>query len=93
MIDKLLERVNYMKKTISSDDDKEKINVITELLNDSKLLRNLDVETIFGILDFLGFSELEAVNIYKELMAFKTDLDNEEYLSFEITDDELNLKL
>ncbi len=93
MLDDLLKRVNVKKDNVSSTEDKEKINVILELLDDPKLFIALDVETIFGILEFLGFSKSEAIKVYKELVSPKMNSNSDECLSFENSEDDLNFKL
>lgn len=65
------ELVDEKKSLITSAEDIEKIEVIEELLKEESSFFDLDLETFFGILDFLGVPEEEMENYYSSILSFE----------------------
>ena len=69
---KSLKELLEEKKKVSIDsEDIEKIEVIEELLIDETSFFDLDIQTFYGILDFLGVPEDEFVDYYNSMLSLE----------------------
>ena len=59
------------RKISTTPDDIEKIEVIEELLLDESSFFNLDIQTFYGILEFLGVDEDDMINYYNLILSFE----------------------
>lgn len=66
------ELVDEKKSLVTEAEDKERIEVIEDLLSDESSFFQLDIDTLFGILDFLGISENEMMDYYNILLSYDT---------------------
>ena len=65
MIEKL--RIVVDKLLISSN-NKDRLNIIKDILKDDKCFFKMDIDTAFNILNDLGFNKEESMNIYSEII-------------------------
>lgn len=65
------ELVDEKKTMVTEAEDIEKIEVIEDLLSDESSFFSLDMETFFGILDFLNIPEEEMMNYYNSILSFE----------------------
>lgn len=65
------ELVEEKRKISTTPDDIEKIEVIEELLLDESSFFNLDIQTFYGILEFLGVDEDDMINYYNLILSFE----------------------
>lgn len=64
------ELVDEKKSVVTETEDKERIEVIEDLLSDESSFFHLDIDTLFGILDFLGVPEEEMMAYYNMLLSY-----------------------
>lgn len=75
-LDRLKELIEDKRKNIKTEDDKEKLEIIDELMKNDNCFFNLNVETAFGILDFLGVRQEEALGLYNGLISPENYMQN-----------------
>lgn len=59
------------KSQLKTEEDQQKYQLIIELLAEKDCFFKMDMETAFGILEFLGVTEEEALSLYMELTSPK----------------------
>lgn len=64
------ELVDEKKTLVTEAEDKERIEVIEDLLSDESSFFQLDIDTLFGILDFLGVSENDMMDYYNMILSY-----------------------
>lgn len=65
------ELVDEKKLLVTEAEDIEKIEVIEDLLSDESSFFSLDMETFFGILDFLNVPEDDMMEYYNTVLSFE----------------------
>lgn len=68
-MDYLRELLNKKELIATSNEDIEKINVIKDLFNDDAIFFKMDIDTAFGILEFLDVPKEEIKKTYLSLIS------------------------
>lgn len=68
---KLCDIVNLLLEKEMDNKQKEKFNLIKNILNDKDWVFKIDTNTACSIIKDLGFSREETINIYQELISSK----------------------
>ncbi len=70
IIEEINERISRIKKELPHDNTKKMmIKLIESLMKDEIPFSQLDIKTIFGILEFLGYDESNIMSTYVRLMS------------------------
>ncbi len=67
--ERLKELMEQKKNNLVTPLDQEKYQIVTELFKSDDCFFKMKMETAFGILDFLGVKEDEALTLYQELIS------------------------
>lgn len=59
----------------NKEENKKKIELLSEMLKDDTLFLKIDLDTAFGILDFLGVPKENMKKVYIEIRCNKKDMD------------------
>jgi len=75
-IRKLLQKKEIQK---NNKEDLERIDVLKVLLKDDNIFFQLDIDTAYGILDFLGVDSDKISEVYDKLISFEEYQKNKNY--------------
>lgn len=69
IFDEMNARIMEIERNPIDKDTQNKINLIKSHMKDKIPFENVDIETMFGILEFLGFDENNIMRAYTELIS------------------------
>lgn len=70
-MDKLRKLLLEKEKSVVSEEEKNKVNLLKKLFLDDNIFFKLDISTAYGILRFLGISDEEIDAIYYNLISYE----------------------
>lgn len=76
VFEKLNKLVEEKEKENLSDEDKELLDTVKAMLDDKKIFFLIDMDSVLGMLYFLGVKEEELESYYLEIMSFENYKDS-----------------
>ena len=76
MNNKLNDLIKIKSQNIKSDLEKEKLDLILELIKEKDCFFKMSLETAIGILEFLDVKDNDILSFYQELISYKNYQEN-----------------